>query len=198
MRAPLQTSGLIQALGLTYPGHGETWHSDIDCAYNIDDEACNLAYVCIDVCIDLTPKLTRKYDLLALKDYGKTWVYAYMPEMIWDRFKEYVKAGTGWDVSDVGTVHDPNRHIVAIEANIHHQSEHHQPPSFWVVTSEGDKDEGQFSRLGSIQEVNNDICQQRIHRGIGIFSVSMEVEGTPNSNSTPTPGIGEATLVFTL
>ena len=38
--------------------------------------------------------------------------------MIWDRFKEYVKAGTGWDVSDVGTVHDPNRHIVAIEANI--------------------------------------------------------------------------------
>ena len=51
--------------------------------------------------------------------------------------------------------------------------------------------------MGSVQEVNAKPRQQRVHRGVGIFSVSMEVEGT--RNSMPAPGTGEeANLSFTL
>jgi len=130
-----------------------------------------------------------------LKDYGETWVYAYLPEMTMDKIKAYVKTGTGWDVSGEGMVHDSNRNLVAIEARMHHQSG--QPkPSFWVVKDKDSAEEDvSFSRIGSVQEVNRDASNRHVHRGVGIFSVSLE--GTPNFR--PTPGMGdEATLVFTL
>ena len=51
--------------------------------------------------------------------------------------------------------------------------------------------------VGSVQGVAAQPHQQRIHRGLGIFSVSIEVEGT--SNFEPIPGVGnEAKLSFTL
>eukprot|EP00985_Skeletonema_marinoi_P006660 scaffold2891_cov168-Skeletonema_marinoi.AAC.5 len=54
-----------------------------------------------------------------------------------------------------------------------------------------------FSRIGSVQEVNAQPHQQCIHRGVGIFSVSMEVEGTPNFK--PTHGAGDQDkITFTL
>ena len=154
-------------------------------------------YVSMDVCVDLTTKLVHKHGQPMLKEYGNSWVYVYLPGLTLDKFKSYLKTGTGWDVSDEGTVYDPNRNLVAIEAKMHHESG--QPkPSFWVVK---DKDASgrdiSFSRIGSVQEVNAQPHQQCIHRGIGIFSVSMEVEGTPNFE--PTPGAGdEAKLTFTL
>ena len=133
-----------------------------------------------------------------LSNYANSWVYVYLPESTFDKFKSYVKAGTGWDVSDEGFIEDPNRNLVAIEAEIHHKSG--QPrPSFWVVKENTDTASGNdvsFSRIGSIQEVSAQPHQQRIHRGVGIFSVSIEVEGTPNLK--PTPGGDEAKLKFTL
>ncbi len=173
------------------------WCGDVDFTYDIDGDHCTLAYIGMDVCVDLTPKLIHKHGQPMLKDYGNSWVYVYLPELTLDKVKSYVKAGTGWSVSDEGTVYDPNRNLVAIEARMHHQSG--QPkPSFWVVK---EKDaagrEISFSRIGSVQEVNAQSHQKRIHRGVGIFSVSMEVEVTPNFR--PTPGLGdEANLIFTL
>ena len=161
-------------------------------------DQCNLAYVGMDVCIDLTPKLVHIHGQPMLKDYGSKWVYVYLPQMTYDKVVSYVKTGTGYDVSTEGTVNDPNRNLVAIEAKLHHEPE--QPkPSFWVVKEKED-DSGKdvsFSRMGSVQEVNAKPRQQRVHRGVGIFSVSMEVEGT--RNSMPAPGTGEeANLSFTL
>eukprot|EP00985_Skeletonema_marinoi_P003404 scaffold1458_cov78-Skeletonema_marinoi.AAC.1 len=182
---------------LAHPGQGQVWNGELDFTYDINGDHCNLAYVSMDVCVDLTAKLVHKHGQPMLKEYGNSWVYVYLPGLTLDKFKSYVKTGTGWDVSDEGTVYDPNRNLVAIEAKMHHKSG--QPkPSFWVVK---DKDASgrdiSFSRIGSVQEVNAQPHQQCIHRGIGIFSVSMEVEGTPNFE--PTPGAGdEAKLTFTL
>jgi hypothetical protein len=185
---------------LTYPGHGDTWHADIDFTYDINGDHCSLGYMGIDVCIDLAPKLVVKHGRPMLKDYGNSWVYVYLPELTMDKIKSYVKAGTGWDVSSAGTVYDPNRNVVAIEAKLHHLADKPNP-SFWVATeyeSEGGEGGGvSFSRIGSVQEVNSDVSQKTIHRGVGIFSVSIEVEGTPNFKPTPCLG-DEATLVFTL
>jgi hypothetical protein len=180
-------------------GRGATWEGDVDFIYNINGEHCNLAYIGMDVCIDLTPKLVRKKGLPMLKDYGKTWVYAYLPELTILKLKSYVKAGTGWDVSDEGIIEDRNSNLVAIEARMH-DGQHQPEPSFWV--SEYDdatfiKNASSFSRLGSVQSVQDDTDQQQIHRGIGFFSVSMEVEGTPNFKPSPVMD-DEATLVFTL
>jgi len=182
---------------LAHPGQGQVWNGELDFTYDINGDHCNLAYVSMDVCVDLTAKLVHKHGQPMLKEYGNSWVYVYLPGLTLDQFKSYLKTGTGWDVSDEGTVYDPNRNLVAIEAKMHHESG--QPkPSFWVVK---DKDASgrdiSFSRIGSVQEVNAQPNQQCIHRGIGIFSVSMEVEGTPNFK--PTPGAGdEAKLTFTL
>eukprot|EP00985_Skeletonema_marinoi_P002252 scaffold913_cov76-Skeletonema_marinoi.AAC.1 len=184
---------------LAHPGQGHVWNGELDFTYDINGDHCNLAYVSMDVCVDLTPKLVHKHGQPMLKDYGNSWVYVYvyLPETTLEKFKSYVKTGTGWDVSDEGTVYDPNRNLVAIEAKMHHESG--QPkPSFWVVK---DKDASggdiSFSRIGSVQEVNAQPHQQCAHRGVGIFSVSMEVEGTPNFK--PTPGAwDEAKLTFTL
>jgi hypothetical protein len=55
----------------------------------------------MDVCLDLAPKLVHKHGQPMLKDYGKSWVYVYLPQLTFDKFKSYVKFGTGWDVSDV-------------------------------------------------------------------------------------------------
>jgi hypothetical protein len=186
---------------LSHPGQdGQMWYGDMEFTYDINGDLCNLAYIGMDVCIDLTPKLIHYYGQPMLKDYGKSWLYVYLPQMTLDKVKSYVKNGTGWDVSDEGTVYDHNRKLVAIEAKMHHQSG--QPkPSFWVVkdkdASGGDVTSPFFSRVGSVQEVNAKTNQQRIHRGVGIFSVSIEVEGTPNFE--PAPGAGdEANLSFTL
>jgi len=187
----------VNVASFKHPGHGLMWHGNLDFTYQIEGEHCNLGYIGMDVCIDLIPKKCQKQGEPTLKDYGKTWVYVYTPQETLDKFIKYVKTGTGWGVSTDGTVHDPNRNLVAIEARLHHQAD--QPkPSFWVAknrdASIGDMS---FSRIGSIQEVNETSAQQRVHRGIGIFSVSLEVEGTPNFE--PTPGTrDDANLCFTL
>ena len=183
---------------LTTPSRdGQMWFGDLDFTYDIRGDHCNLNYIGMDVCVDLCPKLVCKHGQLRLKNYGKTWVYVYLPQMTLDKFKSYVKTGTGWDVSEENTVYDPNRNLVAIEARM--RNEEGQPkPSFWAVKdNETQRGEMSFSRLGSVQEVNSHSHQQRIHRGVGIFSVSMEVEGTPNFKPTPRAG-DEANLVFTL
>ncbi len=185
---------------LAHPGHGHMWHGDLEFTYDINGDKCNLAYIGMDVCVDLTRKLVHKHGQPMLKDYGKSWVYVYLPQMTLDKVKSYVKNGTGWDVSEEGTVYDPNRNLVAIEAKMHHQSG--QPkPSFWAVKDNdaafGAEGNMSFSRIGSVQDVYAQSHQQRVHRGVGIFSVSMEVEGTPNFR--PTPGASdEANLTFTL
>eukprot|EP00984_Skeletonema_dohrnii_P032184 scaffold25763_cov151-Skeletonema_dohrnii-CCMP3373.AAC.2 len=132
-----------------------------------------------------------------LKDYGKTWVYVYLRQLTLDKVKSYVKTGTGWDVSDDGTVFDPNRNLVALEAKMSNQTG--QPkPSVWVAKDKNASEQDMsFSCIGTVQDVSSHPSQQRIHRGVGIFSVSMEVEGGPNVR--PTPGMGcEANLCFTL
>jgi hypothetical protein len=190
----------VNLRGLTHPGgRGTTWKGDVDFVYNINGEHCNLAYIGMDVCIDLTPKLVQKKGRPMLKDYGKTWVYAYLPEITMLKLKSYVKAGTGWDVSDERIIEDPNRNLVAIEARMH-DGRHQPEPSFWVLDDDDTtfiKDASSFSRLGSVQSVRDDTDQQQIHRGVGYFSVSMEVEGSPNFKPSPVMD-DEATLVFTL
>jgi len=183
---------------LTHPGgRGQMWTGELEFTYDVNGDPCDLAYMSMDVCIDLAPKLVHKHGQPMLKGYGSSWVYVYLPEPTYNKIKSYVKVGTGWDVSDEGTVHDSNRNLIAIEAIMHHEVD--QPkPSFWVVK---DKDSSGsdicFSRIGSVQEVNADPQHQFVHRGVGIFSVSLEVEGTPNFK--PTPGTGdEANLIFTL
>jgi hypothetical protein len=196
------------AFNLSLRRNNNTWNGDLSFVYTIDGEACDLAYIGIDICIDLAPKLLHKFGQQIFKDYGKSWVYAYMPDSIWEKIKEYVKAGTGWDVSDEGIIEDPNRNFVAIKANMHHQSE--PKPSFWVASDDTDKDAmdasstgendaAAFSRIGSVQEVYHEQpSQQKIHRCVGIFAVSAEVAGSSNTIQ-PTPGMGgEARLSFTL
>ena len=139
-----------------------------------------------------------------LKGYGKSWVYVYVRQLTLDKVKSYIKTGTGWDVSDEGTVFDPNRNLVAIEAKMHEKVG--QPkPSFWVANDKNKnknknssaQDNMSFSRIGTVQDVSSHPSQQRIHRGVGIFAVSMEVEGSPNM--MPAPGMRyEADLCFTL
>eukprot|EP00984_Skeletonema_dohrnii_P025371 scaffold14518_cov67-Skeletonema_dohrnii-CCMP3373.AAC.1 len=100
----------------------------------------------MDVCVDLAPKLVHKHGQPMLKDYGKSWVYVYLPQLTFDEFNSYAKFGTGWDVSDDGTVFDPNRDTVAIEVKLHHESG--QPkPSFWAA-----KEKEAFSRIGNVQD----------------------------------------------
>ena len=186
---------------ILHPRNGNAHDGDLDLnfTYDIDGQACNLAYIGIDVCIDLTPKLLHKYGQPMMKGYGKTWVYAYMPEPTWDKIKSYVKVGTGWNVSDEGTgiVHDPNRNLVAIEAKMHHQSE--QPkPSFWAISDKvASGSDVSFSRIGSVQEVyeadEQQPSQQHMHRCVGMFAVSLD----PSIKSTPATG-GEASFSFTL
>jgi len=187
-------------VSLAHPGQGQMWYGDMEFTYDINGDHCNLAYIGMDICIDLSRKLVHKHGQPMLKEYGTSWVYVYLPQMTFDKVKSYVKTGTGWDVSTERTVYDPNRNLVAIEAKMNHQSG--QPkPSFWAV-KEKDAAFGagggmSFSRIGSVQDVYAEAHQQRLHRGVGIFSVSMEVEGTPNFR--PTPSVcDEADLTFTL
>lgn len=110
-----------------------------------------------------------------LKGYGEMWVYVYLRQMTLDKVKAYVKTGTGWDVSGEGTVYDPNRNLVAIETKMHHHHQAGQQPSFcfWSVKEDKGADNNimPFSRIGTVQDVNSRSHQQRIHRGVGIFSV---------------------------
>eukprot|EP00985_Skeletonema_marinoi_P024956 scaffold17867_cov146-Skeletonema_marinoi.AAC.10 len=133
-------------------GNGRTWFSDLDFTYDIKGDQCNLAYIGMDVCVDLAPKLVHKHGQPMLKNYGKSWVYVYLPQLTFDKFKSYVKFGTGWDVSDEGTVFDPNRDTVAIEAKMHHESG--QPkPSFWAAKEkEASAGDMSFSRIGTVQD----------------------------------------------
>jgi len=185
---------------LSHPGQdGQLWFGDMEFTYDIDGDLCNLAYIGMDVCIDLAPKLVHKHGQLGLKNYGLSWLYVYLPKSTLDKVNSYVKTGTGWDVSTEGTIYDPNRDLVAIEAKMNHQSGQPQP-SFWVAKENdafGVDMTSSFSRLGSIQEVSSQSDKQHIHRGFGIFSVSIEVEGTPNFKPTPRAG-DEANLSFTL
>jgi hypothetical protein len=185
------------------PGQGQIWYGDMNFTYNINGDHCDLDYIAMDVCVDLTPKVVHKHGQPMLKEYGNTWVYVYLPGLTLDNVKSYVKTGTGWDVSTEGIVYDPNRNLVAIEAKMSNQTG--QPkPSFWVAkdkdtSASRSRGDMSFSRIGSVQEVNAKPQHQFVHRGVGIFSVSMEVEGTPSFK--PTPGAGDeanAKLSFTL
>ena len=173
------------------------WSGELKFTYDISGDHCSLDFMSMDICVDLSPKLVHKHGVPTLKGYGTSWVYCYLPEPTFERIKAYVKNGTGWDVSNEGTIFDPNRNLVAVEANLHYQVDQPQP-SFWVIK---DKDSTgsdiSFSRLGSLQDVHSDSKHQCIHRGVGIFSVSMTVDGTPNFEPLP-GGEDEADLTFTL
>ena len=169
----------------------EAWYDNLAITYKIGDDACDLDYIGMDVCIDMTPKRT------SFEDYGKSWVYVYVPELTIEKVKAYVKTGTGWDVCDDNFTVDYNRNLIGIEAKMHQAP---QPePSFWVVTNKDTTSapDGQFTRVGSVQKVIEQPSQQHVHRGVGIFTVSLEVPGSPNFK--PRAGFGEeATLSFTL
>ena len=182
-------------VSLEHPGQGLVWLGDLDFTYNINGDHCKLAYIGMDICIDLTPKLIHKFGRPTLQGYGETWAYVYLPESTMEKIRAYVKAGTGWDIADETTIYDPNRNMMAIQAKLNNQDG--QPkPSFWVAQETASKGATSFSRIGAVQEVHSDATQKHIHRGVGIFSVSMEVEGTPNFK--PNPCRDEANLVFTL
>jgi hypothetical protein len=175
--------------------HG-SWCDNVAFTYLINGDACDLEYVGMDVCIDLSEKrVLSKYGGSPFENYGKSWVYVYVPELTIEKVKSYVKAGTGWDVSDERLAIDPNRNLVAIEAKMHQDP---QPePSFWVATVRDKTQMESFSRAGSVQQMFEQPSQQHVHRGIGIFAVSIEVPGYPDAK--PNPGMGEeATLSFTL
>jgi hypothetical protein len=185
-------------------GNDGTWRGDVDFTYNINGDFCNLGYVGVDVCLDLSPKHMHRQGRPMLNGYGHSWVYAYLPETTMDNIKSYVRIGTGLDVSTEGMVYDPNRNLVAIEARMNHRNDDPRP-CFWVVDhnqspiiTTGEGEDVPFTRVGSVQDVYGDPNQQRVHRGVGIFSVSLEVYGTPNFK--PSPGMYgyEASLVFTL
>ena len=188
----------VNEVSFAHPGNNSpVWRGDLDFTYKIEGEQYNLGFVGMDVCVDLTPKRVEKDGELLLKDYGKTWCFVYLPRETLDKFKHYVKVGAGWSVSPEGTVEDDEIDLVAIKASLH--NENGQPkPSFWVSKDKKSSIENRsFSRIGTVQEMNDNSEQQRVHRGIGIFSVSIEVEGT--SDSQPTPGMRkEANLSFTL
>ncbi len=181
-------------VSLAHPGRGQNWSGDMEFTYDISGDECKLGYIGLDACFDLKPKLVHQHGMQPLENYGKTFVYVYLPHSTIDKFKTYVKNGTGWDVSDEGFIHDPNRDLVAIEAKLHHQSGDPKP-SFWALKEK----DASFGRIGSVQEVFAQSHQQHVHRGVGIFSVSMEVEGTPNFRPTsPASNEVEAKLSFTL
>eukprot|EP00984_Skeletonema_dohrnii_P006400 scaffold2293_cov81-Skeletonema_dohrnii-CCMP3373.AAC.11 len=80
------------------------------------------------------------------------------------------------------------------------RNESGQPkPSFWAAKEkEASAGDMSFSRIGTVQDVvSSHSSQQRIHRGVGIFSVSMEIEGTANFKPSPRMG-DEANLCFNL
>ena len=64
---------------------------DLNFTYDIGGHNCNLAYIGIDICLDLSHKLVHKHGQQMLQDYGKTWLYAYMPDTTMDKIKSYVK-----------------------------------------------------------------------------------------------------------
>lgn len=184
---------------------------DLNFTYNIDGHDCNLAYIGIDICLDLSHKLVHKHGQQMMKHYGKSWLFAYMPDTTMNKIKSYVKAGTGLDVSNECAVHDVNRNLVGIEAKMHHGSG--QPnPSFWVLpeeeqtsssyavkftrteqTSSITRDNSvKFTRIGTVQEVFDEQKSKHcIHRGIGMFTMSLEFDD-------PSDPDGEASLSFTL
>ncbi|KAL7499063.1 hypothetical protein ACHAWT_008023 [Skeletonema menzelii] len=192
--------------GLSHLGGGRDtiWEGELDFIYNIGGERCRLAYVGMEICLDLTPKLVQnERGRPMLRDYGKSWVYAYLPEITMLKVKQYIRAGTGWEISEEGIFQDPNCNLVAIEAMMHDGTQ--QPkPSFSVVEDYDATDfrnSSSFTRIGSVQTVYQDTDQQQIHRGIGFFCLSVEIDG---SSSTVRPVRGakgvddEATLIFTL
>ena len=188
-------------VSLAHSVKDQMWRGDVEFTYDIQGDHCNLQYMSIDVCIDLAPKLVHRHGQPMLQGYGKTWVYVYLPEPTIDRIKEYVKAGTGWDVSNEGFVEDPNRHVIAIEAKMNYQSDELPEPSFWAVKDsafEGGGEVMSFSRIGSVQEVNAQSHEQHVHRGVGIFTVSLEVEGTPNLLKVTRPNLVSLLLVAVL
>ena len=194
--------------GLSHLGGGRDtiWEGELDFIYNIGGKRCKCPYIGMEICLDLFPKLVQnKRGRPMLRDYGKSWAYAYLPKVTMLKVKQYIRAGTGWEISDEGIFDDPNRNLVAIEAMMHDGIQ--QPkPSFSVIENDDDdattvRDSSSFTRIGSVQSVHKDTDQQQIHRGIGFFCLSVEIDG---SSSTVRPVRGakgvddQATLVFTL
>lgn len=185
-------------------GPDPTWEGELDFFYNVDGERCKLPYIGLEICLDLKTKpLKNERGRPVLRDYGTSWVYAYLPQVTMMKVKQYVRAGTGWEISEEGIFEDPNQCLVAIEAMMHDGVQ--QPkPSFWVVESDDATtftDSSSFTRIGDVQNIHKDPEQQQIHRGIGFFAVSMEVDG-PSKTVRPIRGAkgvdDEATLIFTL
>lgn len=187
----------VNEVSLVHPGNNSpVWRGDLNFTYKIEGEQYNLGFVGMDICLDLTPKLLQKDDEFI--NYGKNWVFVYLLKETRYKFKQYVKVGAGWDVIPEGTVEDDEKDLVAIKARLNNENGQVKP-SFWVSKDKDAPKENirSFSRIGTVQEMNDNSEQQRVHRGIGIFSVSMEVEGT--SDSQPTPGMRkEGNLSFTL
>jgi len=174
----------------SYDHETGVWSDNLTFTYLIDGDTCNLDYIGMDVCIDLTKK-HPKPGSGTFDDYGKSWVYVYIPEVTVEKVNAYVKAGTGWHVH-----HDNDRNLLGIEAKMYQAP---QPePSFWVANdSSAEIDDVQFTRCGSVQEVFAQPDQQRVHRGVGIFAVSLQAPGS--SDKKPMPGFGEeAELSLTL
>ncbi len=181
--------------GLNFQPHqaGGKWIGDVAFTYDIKGEKHTLDYVGMDVCIDLSSKRVDGYQQGSMDDYGKTWVYGYAPESTMDKVRQHVAAGTGWDIEDYGTVFGHHHDAVAFEAKMHQTPE----PSFWASndlwTSTADK---KNTRLGSVQEMFRSSKQSKIHRGVGFFAVSVEVDG--DADVMPTPEEMYASLSFTL
>ncbi len=76
-------------MSILNPGQGHVWLGDLDFTYNINGDQCNLGYIGMDVCIDLTSKLIHKFGGPMLQAYGEAWAYAYLPESTMEKIRDY-------------------------------------------------------------------------------------------------------------
>lgn len=144
-----------------------------------------------NVYFDLNPKYDGEGN--KIKSYGHSWIYVYVPEEIVAKVKDYFHTGTGWTPADEGLAYDYNAELVSIPAKIYPAP--NPEPSFWKRDLE-DKEKLSFTRVGSIQSVVNQEEYQLIHRGIGVFAMSVDVPGSQHYK--PTQDYEEAQLMFTL
>lgn len=144
-----------------------------------------------NVYFDLNPKYDGEGKLV--RDYGHSWIYVYIPEEIMNTVKQYFHTGTGWTPSDEGLADDINAELVSVPAKIYPAP--NPEPSFWK-RDVNDRANLSFVREGSVQSVAKQAEYQYIHRGIGVFAMSVDVPGSEHQK--PTPDYEDAQLMFTL